>query len=93
VANAETIILYVLSTFAQTCAALAAFVGAVGLFRLETLARRLEAMYHDIHAIIGMPPVTREEVLQLDKIRFFRRRYSLAYSDSTVVASPPTPQA
>jgi hypothetical protein len=30
-------VLYALSTLAQTCAALAAFVGAVGIFRLQTL--------------------------------------------------------
>ena len=33
----ETTLLYILSTLAQTCAALAAFVGAVGLFRLQLL--------------------------------------------------------
>lgn len=31
-----TILLYALSTLAQTCAALAAFVGAVGLYRLQS---------------------------------------------------------
>jgi hypothetical protein len=30
-------VLYALSTLAQTCAALAAFVGAVGLYRLQLL--------------------------------------------------------
>lgn len=33
----ETTLLYTLSTLAQTCAALAAFVGAVGVFRLQLL--------------------------------------------------------
>src|SRR5439155_2726035 len=33
----ENAVLYALSTLAQTCAALAAFVGAVGLFRLQLL--------------------------------------------------------
>jgi hypothetical protein len=33
----ETTVLYVLSTLAQTCAALAAFVGAVGLYKLQLL--------------------------------------------------------
>jgi len=33
----ENTVLYALSTVAQTCAALAAFVGAVGLFRLQSL--------------------------------------------------------
>jgi hypothetical protein len=35
-----TVLLYALSTLAQTCAALAAFVGAVGLFRVERLMER-----------------------------------------------------
>lgn len=33
----ENAVLYALSTLAQTCAALAAFVGAVGVFRLQVL--------------------------------------------------------
>jgi hypothetical protein len=33
----ESAVLYALSTIAQTCAALAAFVGAVGIFRLQRL--------------------------------------------------------
>src|SRR5206468_12658859 len=37
VTDPTTAILYALSTIAQTCAALAAFVGAVGLFRLQSL--------------------------------------------------------
>lgn len=38
--DAETTALYALSTLAQTCAALAAFVGAVGLYRLGQLAEQ-----------------------------------------------------
>ena len=37
VSSEATTLLYILSTLAQTCAALAAFVGAVGLFRLQLL--------------------------------------------------------
>jgi hypothetical protein len=37
VTNAETTILYALSTLAQTCAALAAFVGVVGIYKLQSL--------------------------------------------------------
>jgi hypothetical protein len=40
VTDAETTLLYTLSTLAQTCAALAAFVGAVGLYRLQWLRAR-----------------------------------------------------
>lgn len=35
-----TTILYAMSTLAQTCAALAAFVGAIGLYRLQMLKER-----------------------------------------------------
>jgi len=37
VSDAQTSVLYALSTLAQTCAALAALVGAVGLYRLQSL--------------------------------------------------------
>lgn len=37
---AENAVLYALSTIAQTCAALAAFVGAVGIYRLGQLAEQ-----------------------------------------------------
>ena len=40
----EPTLLYVLSTLAQTCAALAAFVGAVGIFRLQTLRDQRAAL-------------------------------------------------
>jgi len=57
-----TIVLYVLSTLAQTCAALAAFVGAVGIFYLQVLrdegrekerelrilSDRLGTIHHDV---------------------------------------------
>jgi len=36
----ETTLLYALSTLAQTCAALVAFVGALGLYRLQSLTYR-----------------------------------------------------
>ncbi|PYN84953.1 MAG: hypothetical protein DMD89_38535 [Candidatus Rokuibacteriota bacterium] len=39
----KTTLLYILSTLAQTCAALAAFVGAIGLFRLQTVREQLRA--------------------------------------------------
>jgi hypothetical protein len=66
-------VLYALSTLAQTCAALAAFVGAVGLFRLQTLRdqhRESEFEYrarvrmstgHETHAV----PIAR--VFELDR--------------------------
>src|SRR5436309_9523451 len=46
--DAETTVLYALSTLAQTCAALAAFVGAVGVFRLQVLATRRRQLEDDL---------------------------------------------
>ena len=40
--------LYALSTLAQTCAALAAFVGAVGIFRLQVLRERYAALEREV---------------------------------------------
>jgi len=53
VSNAETTLLYILSTLAQTCAALAAFVGAVGLYRLQSLRNQRRDVYRDIANTIG----------------------------------------
>jgi hypothetical protein len=44
-------LLYVLSTLAQTCAALAAFVGAVGVFRLQTLRDQQAAAERDLREL------------------------------------------
>ena len=41
----ETTILYALSTIAQTCAALSAFVGAVGIYRLQSLRDQTQPRY------------------------------------------------
>lgn len=49
----ETALLYALSTLAQTCAALAAFVGAVGIFRLQTLRTQREEAERDFRALTG----------------------------------------
>ena len=58
----ETTVLYALSTVAQTCAALAAFVGAVGIFRLQRLfdeLGRLEASLSATHyELMGHDPST-----------------------------------
>ncbi len=48
---AETTILYALTTLAQTCAALAALVGALGLYRLQSLRARREGVLRDISAV------------------------------------------
>lgn len=49
----ETVLLYALSTLAQTCAALAAFVGAVGIFRLQTLRAQRGEAEREFRALSG----------------------------------------
>jgi hypothetical protein len=44
-------LLYLFSTLAQTCAALAAFVGAVGVFRLQTLREQQSAAERDFRQL------------------------------------------
>ena len=61
--DAETTVLYILSTLAQTCAALAAFVGAVGLYRLQSLASTQRDLYRDIRVAVGAPTLTQGDVL------------------------------
>ena len=47
----ETTLLYALSTLAQTCAALVAFVGALGLYRLKSLDERRQDSEREFRSI------------------------------------------
>jgi hypothetical protein len=49
----RTVILYTLSTFAQTCAALAAFVGALGLYKLQSLSDRRRDVEDELRILAG----------------------------------------
>lgn len=60
----ENAVLYALSTLAQTCAALAAFVGAVGVFLLQTLTYRQRDVYDNLIAVFRSPDrMTRQQFL------------------------------
>ena len=65
-----TTVLYTLTTLAQSCAALAAFVGAVGVFRMQVLRDQRRDAEHDLrmrtHQVIGqdMFVIPIEHVLQ-----------------------------
>jgi len=59
----ETTLLYILSTLAQTCAALAAFVGAVGLYRLQSLRAHREDLLRDMRGRLMQPTTARANVL------------------------------
>ncbi len=48
-------VFYALSTLAQTCAALAAFVGAVGVYRLQSLKDKRRGLLQSIYARRGNP--------------------------------------
>lgn len=51
--DAQTTVLYALSTLAQTCGALAAFVGAVGLFRLQSLRDQRRDAQRELQVLAG----------------------------------------
>lgn len=55
-----TTILYTLSTLAQTCAALAAFVGAVGLYRLQALSAEHARIEQQIRSLLAEGPLHRD---------------------------------
>jgi hypothetical protein len=69
----ETTVLYTLSTLAQTCAALAAFVGAVGLYRVQSVASRRSTQLINIRAWLGsgaeVMTMTQQQVLDLARQR------------------------
>jgi hypothetical protein len=48
----ENTVLYALSTLAQTCAGLAAFVGAVGLFRLQALRESRQSAEENLRSLL-----------------------------------------
>ena len=48
-----TTLLYVLSTTAQTCAALAALIGALGLYRLQSIRSRQEQVERLVRGMVG----------------------------------------
>jgi len=69
----ETALLYALSTLAQTCAALAAFVGAVGVFRLQVLREQRRTAEQDLRMLahelgigrLDVPVVPLRQVVEL----------------------------
>lgn len=60
----DTALLYALSTLAQTCAALAAFVGAVGIFRLQILRDQRRETERDMRRLVAHPAVYGPEVAE-----------------------------
>ena len=65
-----TVLLYILNTLAQTCAALAAFVGAVGLYKLQSLRGEHARNEHTIRGALGGSVLTlvQAQVLPLEEI-------------------------
>jgi hypothetical protein len=76
--STTTTVLYALSTIAQTCAALAAFVGAVGLYRLGQLSEQRNSVEREARALTdriggsGQPWVPMREVRE--RIKRARQR-------------------
>ena len=71
--DTETTVLYTLSTLAQTCAALAAFVGAVGLFRLQSFRDQHRDAERELRVLAGrltgreQDRIPMREVLEIGK--------------------------
>ena len=47
------VLLYALSTLAQTCAALVAFIGALGLYRLQSIRGNIHEMYRNLRGLLA----------------------------------------
>jgi hypothetical protein len=71
----ETTVLYALTTLAQSCAALAAFVGALGVFRIQMLRdQKRDAehnfRFHAMRLIGNTSAMTRDDIFErLDRVR------------------------
>jgi hypothetical protein len=59
---AQNTIVYALSTLAQTWTALATFIGAVGLYRLQSLQPTRRALFHDTSAVFRHSPLTYDQI-------------------------------
>jgi hypothetical protein len=63
--DAETTVLYALSTLAQTCAALAAFVGAVGIYRLQLLRGGRDTIERNVRGLAAQTSLVGADVAAL----------------------------
>ena len=68
VSEATTTLLYALSTLAQTCAALAAFVGAVGVYRLQFLRNEHARNEQTIRGILFHLLDRQAQMMPLDQL-------------------------
>jgi hypothetical protein len=68
VSDDKTILLYALSTLAQSCAALAAFVGAVGLFRLQSLRDQHRDAERELHVLAGRLTGREQDRIPLEEV-------------------------
>lgn len=59
VTDQQTTTLYILTTLAQSCAALAAFVGAVGVFRMQMLRDQRQGAERDLRRLAEVASFTR----------------------------------
>lgn len=78
----ETTLLYALSTLAQTCAALVALVGALGLYRLKSLEERGQEAERNLRGVLSFresSPHSMSQILAtsqiIERARTLVRRY------------------
>ena len=79
--DAQTTVLYALSTLAQTCAALAAFVGAVGVYRLQLVREGQRTAERDVRGLAGAGHLFGADV-------YFRRMDEITHSVETARGHP-----
>jgi hypothetical protein len=83
VTDEQTTILYTLSTLAQTCAALAAFVGAVGLFRLQAIRDQRRDLEREMRSLA---PLMRQDFALTQPLQVV---FEMVHK---LVSSPATPE-
>jgi len=64
----QTTVLYVLTTLAQSCAALAAFVGAVGVFRIQMLREQRQSAEQNIRGLSHIPVGSRASLMPIGEL-------------------------
>lgn len=77
--NALNTVLYALSTISQTCAALAALVGALALYRLQAMREAHSSTYAALKAI-AMPQMGRGDATVAEVLRFGRANLNAEHS-------------
>src|SRR5437867_10341058 len=81
----STTVLYALSTIAQTCAALAAFVGAVGIYGLQLLQVKQDTIERNVRGLAAQASLVGADVAALVPFDVVIGRVNSAASSTTPI--------